>query len=143
MIRRPPRSTLFPYTTLFRSHRLLRRLLEPGGVHVADAHRPPPGDLHEPLELVHVKLRVRLLVEIERDGGEAALNQVLVNGIRRSTDVSRHPDFLYFEILHELLVVGRDKFSVIIRRDQADGRGGLGEAEPDPGLDDRVPPELP
>src|SRR3712207_8771461 len=28
MIRRPPRSTLFPYTTLFRSPRLLR----PGGV---------------------------------------------------------------------------------------------------------------
>src|SRR2546422_6794923 len=25
MIRRPPRSTLFPYTTLFRSHRLLGR----------------------------------------------------------------------------------------------------------------------
>src|SRR2546430_6307311 len=25
MIRRPPRSTLFPYTTLFRSHRCLRR----------------------------------------------------------------------------------------------------------------------
>src|SRR5256884_3628671 len=25
MIRRPPRSTLFPYTTLFRSHRQLRR----------------------------------------------------------------------------------------------------------------------
>src|SRR3712207_7147335 len=25
MIRRPPRSTLFPYTTLFRSHPLLRR----------------------------------------------------------------------------------------------------------------------
>src|SRR5690242_21591785 len=25
MIRRPPRSTLFPYTTLFRSNRLLRR----------------------------------------------------------------------------------------------------------------------
>src|SRR3712207_8040699 len=27
MIRRPPRSTLFPYTTLFRSPRLLRRLV--------------------------------------------------------------------------------------------------------------------
>src|SRR3712207_7993190 len=26
MIRRPPRSTLFPYTTLFRSHRLLATL---------------------------------------------------------------------------------------------------------------------
>src|SRR2546427_5811615 len=37
MIRRPPRSTLFPYTTLFRSHRpdaalgaALRRVLAPG-----------------------------------------------------------------------------------------------------------------
>src|SRR2546425_7727568 len=28
MIRRPPRSTLFPYTTLFRSHRLKQRLSE-------------------------------------------------------------------------------------------------------------------
>src|SRR5258708_9040975 len=28
MIRRPPRSTLFPYTTLFRSHVLRTRLLE-------------------------------------------------------------------------------------------------------------------
>src|SRR5437899_8015885 len=29
MIRRPPRSTLFPYTTLFRSHFLARRTLWP------------------------------------------------------------------------------------------------------------------
>src|SRR2546429_6213914 len=29
MIRRPPRSTLFPYTTLFRSHTRARRLSEP------------------------------------------------------------------------------------------------------------------
>src|SRR5260370_10554658 len=28
MIRRPPRSTLFPYTTLFRSHIVRRRILE-------------------------------------------------------------------------------------------------------------------
>src|SRR3712207_9204472 len=36
MIRRPPRSTLFPYTTLFRSHDLLELLL---------AHLPvPDGD---------------------------------------------------------------------------------------------------
>src|SRR5256886_15301267 len=28
MIRRPPRSTLFPYTTLFRSHRLADHILE-------------------------------------------------------------------------------------------------------------------
>src|SRR3712207_7968091 len=37
MIRRPPRSTLFPYTTLFRSH--LRRPAEPGGHH----HRAERG----------------------------------------------------------------------------------------------------
>src|SRR3712207_8629816 len=30
MIRRPPRSTLFPYTTLFRSRRRLLRQCEPG-----------------------------------------------------------------------------------------------------------------
>src|SRR5947209_14488132 len=40
MIRRPPRSTLFPYTTLFRSH--VRELVE----HVLDLHprRRGPGD---------------------------------------------------------------------------------------------------
>src|SRR2546430_11247504 len=32
MIRRPPRSTLFPYTTLFRSARLLRHHLRVGAV---------------------------------------------------------------------------------------------------------------
>src|SRR5256885_11648491 len=47
MIRRPPRSTLFPYTTLFRSQtalgldRLQQRQLE-GGAH----HRRPKPDLH-------------------------------------------------------------------------------------------------
>src|SRR5690348_17892297 len=48
MIRRPPRSTLFPYTTLFRSHALLppqrlHLLLDPG-VEVAD-HRLHALDL--------------------------------------------------------------------------------------------------
>src|SRR3712207_7444364 len=31
MIRRPPRSTLFPYTTLFRSHRVLRHRAKVAG----------------------------------------------------------------------------------------------------------------
>src|SRR3712207_9004369 len=53
MIRRPPRSTLFPYTTLFRSHhaRLHRDLL------AADAAR--------------VALAVELLVVPVRDRGDA------------------------------------------------------------------------
>src|SRR3712207_8103646 len=47
MIRRPPRSTLFPYTTLFRSRRCARRhrpraagqVRQPTGVHVARGAR--------------------------------------------------------------------------------------------------------
>src|SRR3712207_8926732 len=39
MIRRPPRSTLFPYTTLFRSGELRRRL---PGAHVVASHEVAP-----------------------------------------------------------------------------------------------------
>src|SRR2546427_5306746 len=47
MIRRPPRSTLFPYTTLFRSHRsfAIYRLSE--GVHDAPQESPADGNLQE------------------------------------------------------------------------------------------------
>src|SRR2546429_9812403 len=45
MIRRPPRSTLFPYTTLFRSpHEALRHRI--GGGIAASQH--PRGEPHEP-----------------------------------------------------------------------------------------------
>src|SRR2546426_5291328 len=42
MIRRPPRSTLFPYTTLFRSRRIMRRAMRHGrrlGLHDAFLYR--------------------------------------------------------------------------------------------------------
>src|SRR2546426_7302116 len=49
MIRRPPRSTLFPYTTLFRSparRRPVRRLRQPDSEHLRaqgrEGGRPPP-----------------------------------------------------------------------------------------------------
>src|ERR1051326_8841623 len=46
MIRRPPRSTLFPYTTLFRSthgtHRITHEHRRPGG-----RAQPTPGDREE------------------------------------------------------------------------------------------------
>src|SRR5256885_9490981 len=44
MIRRPPRSTLFPYTTLFRSARAAScRPKAPGRRDPADGRSPPPG----------------------------------------------------------------------------------------------------
>src|SRR5690348_17769325 len=47
MIRRPPRSTLFPYTTLFRSQGFLRRRYHRGAGGCAPAaHRPESGRWH-------------------------------------------------------------------------------------------------
>src|SRR5258708_8683638 len=46
MIRRPPRSTLFPYTTLFRSHRSAGRISIPISIRhpiVPIGHRSPPA----------------------------------------------------------------------------------------------------
>src|SRR5688572_32357607 len=41
---RPPTSTLFPYTTLFRSHSTLQGARQPGlGLDVRPRHRPPGG----------------------------------------------------------------------------------------------------
>src|SRR3712207_9073863 len=39
MIRRPPRSTLFPYTTLFRSHEVAEDLGARGGAHAGGAEQ--------------------------------------------------------------------------------------------------------
>src|SRR5437016_10152853 len=83
MIRRPPRSTLFPYTTLFRSgaggpgtrHRLRQRRDGggTGGRHRGgrQGHRPGDAGAHTPLEIgrAHVELQsltnlvCRLLLE--------------------------------------------------------------------------------
>src|SRR5256886_1430601 len=46
MIRRPPRSTLFPYTTLFRSHPLFHRHV--GSIPI-NLERPDPGALRRAL----------------------------------------------------------------------------------------------
>src|SRR3712207_7820878 len=42
MIRRPPRSTLFPYTTLFRSRHALARERRGGRCELGQRDRPPP-----------------------------------------------------------------------------------------------------
>src|SRR5689334_23602405 len=63
MIRRPPRSTLFPYTTLFRSRPRAR-----GGL-------PPVRPEHDPRPLRHQQRRLpRLLANLPRDRKSTRLN---------------------------------------------------------------------
>src|SRR5947209_16787161 len=47
MIRRPPRSTLFPYTTLFRSFRRRAQRLVPPGQRLLGRHRRPPDRIRQ------------------------------------------------------------------------------------------------
>src|SRR2546429_5903694 len=79
MIRRPPRSTLFPYTTLFRSHllgkfedvdegaRLTERLDQPGPL-AAPRSEEHTSELQSRLHLV-----CRLLLEKKKQGDGGAL----------------------------------------------------------------------
>src|SRR5256886_13566742 len=70
MIRRPPRSTLFPYTTLFRS------LPGPPYAINSTATRPPPSAAMHPLddrlEGFHRRLREHAMPEIEDVPGAPA-----------------------------------------------------------------------
>src|SRR5438034_6422864 len=72
MIRRPPRSTLFPYTTLFRSAReRLARLF------YTDACDPGRGGLYDPRETRHV-VEINLGVQIGRAHAELQSHSDLV-----------------------------------------------------------------
>src|SRR5258705_6283443 len=71
MIRRPPRSTLFPYTTLFRSHDLADRrhaILLLGDTH-RPAHDDPPAGQHSFDDLLDLLARV-----LSRDRKSTRLN---------------------------------------------------------------------
>src|SRR2546423_8339103 len=73
MIRRPPRSTLFPYTTLFRSYGniasavvldALRRAFDDGGLRPGSRGRPPSRSEEHTSELQSLAYLVcRLLLE--------------------------------------------------------------------------------
>src|SRR5258705_13930716 len=52
MIRRPPRSTLFPYTTLFRSSRVAHA--DPDGVDSSSAYCSPPSMVVEKVNIAGV-----------------------------------------------------------------------------------------
>src|SRR2546430_10561897 len=84
MIRRPPRSTLFPYTTLFRSGRA--RI----GGSQADDHGHAPGiGAEQPVE------RRRLVLEVTRIAGHPPI-EVGLSGDRKSTRLnSSHSQISY------------------------------------------------
>src|SRR3712207_8539963 len=69
MIRRPPRSTLFPYTTLFRSH-----------VRAQPGHQAVGADLEDAADgLVRLALRVDVLDHRRARLGIQAAHRVLVD----------------------------------------------------------------
>src|SRR2546430_17657003 len=74
MIRRPPRSTLFPYTTLFRSRHVARADLEP------QRHA-----LRLPLEVFRARLHVVTEVELYADAGLGQLRLHLTPDPRHLT----------------------------------------------------------
>src|SRR3712207_6977975 len=80
MIRRPPRSTLFPYTTLFRSSPDRRPPVPHGGTH--RCHRTPDGTGgrrgERRLELLPDQQRVRPQARSEEHTSELQSRQYLV-----------------------------------------------------------------
>src|SRR3712207_8890714 len=65
MIRRPPRSTLFPYTTLFRSARAMLRAI---GFDDEDLSKPIVGVAHTWIETMPCNFNHRHLAERVKEG---------------------------------------------------------------------------
>src|SRR3712207_1997687 len=79
MIRRPPRSTLFPYTTLFRS--VIRRLGARGQKRVLV------------VPIAFTSDHIETLSELDREYGEVA-HQVGITHYRRAPALNERPSFL-------------------------------------------------
>src|SRR2546430_14958782 len=77
MIRRPPRSTLFPYTTLFRSIALLKKEMQQLIKQFGDERRTAidvEGQIHEPIkEVASLYEREPLVLAFTRAGALKAL----------------------------------------------------------------------
>src|SRR5256885_6227931 len=89
MIRRPPRSTLFPYTTLFRSPRSLPPMPPPGGnptTSVTGRSEEHTSELQSPCNLV-----CRLLLEKKKKSNTYHLSLNYIDYCSNSTE----PHLLY------------------------------------------------
>src|SRR2546430_637812 len=110
MIRRPPRSTLFPYTTLFRSHALVHGFLqEPLAVQVVG-----PGRGVFELEWPVVRLPVLLDRLEQHQGVTAAVPKLVLREVRRDSvnpgrelfgliEAVEMPEHADKDLLHEVL----------------------------------------
>src|SRR2546429_4336032 len=87
MIRRPPRSTLFPYTTLFRSRLFFRRQQGPGAVEVGKGAAPVYVGHRSEEHTSELQSRLHLVCRLllEKKKTHAAAHAV---GVPAATDVT-------------------------------------------------------
>src|SRR5215204_7500226 len=76
MIRRPPRSTLFPYTTLFRPRPVLRSTVPPRGASWSVLRRWSRSEEHTSELQSHSDLVCRLLLETKKTDRQHAANTI-------------------------------------------------------------------
>src|SRR3712207_8625043 len=80
MIRRPPRSTLFPYTTLFRSKKTLFACDELSGfIHACGLVRPDGIDTLEPKSVKKKQKQPSFAAGVNRDRKSTRLNSSHAN----------------------------------------------------------------
>src|SRR5437667_8433113 len=99
MIRQPPRSTLFPYTTLFRSSRENARCIflyctarAHPALHVREAHQSNRSEEHTSELQSHHDLVCRLLLEKKKKTGKKPTNREFQTAIshRCRRTIERH-----------------------------------------------------
>src|SRR2546426_6286287 len=84
MIRRPPRSTLFPYTTLFRSRQVVRHngILVNGKRVNIPSYQVSPGDVVEVAAKAKEQLRIKATAEAAESRGIPEWLQVDSKGLK-------------------------------------------------------------
>ena len=108
------------------------RALEDGHVDVADPHHAAlVAERHQLVELIDLQRRIGLLVEVDGDGDEAHVDQVLVDLVRGPADVDGRADLLGLEVVHQILVVRLDELTVGVGSHQGAGGGRVGVAQAD------------
>src|SRR6266571_2568108 len=124
MIRRPPRSTLFPYTTLFRSPRLR------AGLWPARA-REPPGSAAPPAAACrseehtselqsHVKVVCRLLLEKNKPAvAEEVVDRFLEDLMARQLRVGGDQRCRFFAGRRDQVLVGEESKQLLFFKDTA------------------------